>query len=181
MLVQSFFDPRQGPNLRGGMPHTVWSGFPCQTGCEDRMRITVQHGCDLVRLDVNSSDTVASVKERLTREHGILFDNLVCAKFMKLEDNYTLHDYGITQNGWWLQCEFVLTILKLNGETFSVDCEARDGITTVKVMIGNMEGIPVSQQRLIFDGEPLDDYLALFDYGIQKGSVVTLLIAPDAD
>ena len=149
------------------------------------MHISVQHGCDFVSLAVNSSDTVASVKQKLTREQGFLFDNLVVAKRrnleVKLEDNYTLRAYGIDSRGWLLQCEFVLTILKLNGETFSVDVKPSDVIDTVKLIIQNKEGIPVPQQCLIFDGEELTGFLTLVCYGIQRGSVVTLVSVPDAD
>jgi len=60
----------------------------------------------------------------------------------------------------------------LTGKIITLEVEAFDTIENVKTIIHNKEGIPPDQQKLMFDGEEVEDSCTLFDYTIQNESLL---------
>ena len=64
----------------------------------------------------------------------------------------------------------------LSGKTITIACCNADTIEDIKVKIREKEGIPPSQQRLIYSGRQLADELTLSDYNVENDSTFHLVL-----
>jgi ubiquitin len=70
-----------------------------------------------------------------------------------------------------------LKIKNLAGKTLTIDVEPTDTIENIKKRVEEKEGIPPSQQRLIFAGRAMADARTVQDYGLKAGNTLHLVLS----
>ena len=129
-------------------------------------------------LEVELSDTVKSVKEKIQEKKGVSShqQRLIFTDKL-LEDDKALTDYGITRYNTIHLVRGGMQIFALNAtreKIIPLEYDCSDTVKTVKVKLENKVGIPYDQQRFVFAGKSLEDEKKISEYSITRESVIKL-------
>ena len=128
-------------------------------------------------------ESIEYVKRKIQDQEGIPSEQqTLFFSGTKLKNERTLKDYNIPINSFlflrYLDYIFVKT---LTGKTIRLVAEKNDSVENVKAKIQEKEGIPLKYQRLTFSGKQLEDGRTLFDYGIENGCSLHLVLRLDTE
>ena len=134
-------------------------------------------------LEVELSNTVKSVKEKIQEEKGVSShqQRLIFTDKL-LEDDKALTDYGITRYNTIHLVRGGMQIFAINAThemIIPLEYDRSDTVKTVKVKLENKVGIPYDQQRFVFAGKTLEDEKEISEYSITRESVIKLHLNGD--
>jgi ubiquitin len=72
--------------------------------------------------------------------------------------------------------DILIFVKTLTGKTIPLIVASSDTIETIKDKMKSIEETPPDQQRLIFDGNHLEDGRTVSDYGMRNGAIVYLVL-----
>ena len=151
---------------------------------EESLHLFIRTARSTLELRASPESMVKGVKEdifaiaRIPVEHQRLFVDSV-----ELKDDVSLSSHGI-QNNHSLSLEVmdpatpeVVYVRNMMGKTVSIDIFPTDKVKSLKERVFDKEGIPVEQQRLVFQGKDLDDNQFIKHYNIEQESNLQLALA----
>lgn len=152
------------------------------------VRIFVKCPNNTITLNVESTDSIENIKSIIKDKINISHNQLrLIFAGKQLENNNTIGDYEI-QNDSTINVVFGMLggglgegtkqifIKTLQGKNITLDVNDDDTIESIKKKINDIEGIPIDQQRLVFNGKQLEDTNTLKDYMIDADSTIHLVL-----
>ena len=137
---------------------------------------------EVVSIALRTGDTVQQLKQRVEHSDGIPVEQQVLLLRNRiLDDDALLEELGI-EDGVSLELELALFhcmeiyVKTLTGKTFSLYVVPHNTIDTVKQMIYEVEGVPPSEQQLIFGGRLLSGNCMVADYNIKRKDIIRLVL-----
>ena len=160
----------------------------------------------LISIEVQPSDTIKCIKSVIADKNDMNIETFYLSYSGKLLANdKTVEDYGISNNniinlhmsiiggGGGNETEGTegasgsngsngpngsrqIFIKTLQGKTLTLEVKPEDSIGAIKQRIFEKEGIPVDQQRLVFNGKQLEDAQSVNDYNMVDGVSVHLVL-----
>jgi len=137
---------------------------------------------NVISLQTQLFDTIGYLKKKIEEKDRIPIDQQrLFFNGQSLDDRKTLNSYGIQPNATLelalrLHTEFEIYVKTLRGSRFDLNVQSTDSVHSVKQKIQEKEGIPANCQKLLFDGQPLDDTKTLSECNISRHSELCLII-----
>ena len=165
--------------------YNIKNEFTIYLVLKNKMQIFIQRICDnniikTIKLDVESSDTIKNIKEKIYDKEGILIEQQkLFLDGKQLENSNTISFYNIQKESVIILIQYNQIYVKpLSGKSFTLDVIPSDTIANIKEKIYEKEGIPIKQQKLYLkglDGIYLEDRNTISFYNIQKESFIILI------
>ena len=135
-----------------------------------------------INVKVTPWNTISEVKAKGKQQGNIMFENKI------LNNDYTLSHYNIPNKSTLslIPCSVrgvidIFIKISFTGKTVALQVKPHDTLENLKYKIQDKEGIPKSQQCLVFNSVTLEDeHLTLTDYKIENNVTISLCIDSSA-
>lgn len=127
---------------------------------------------DTKRLTVDCNATVGELKKMISREFINLDDDSRCLRSYGLSSMSTV--MLLVMNPVSLPMQVFVS--GLHGVVHTYDVDFNETVYELKSKIYNKLGIPVDDQRLLYNGMQLEESKKLKDYNITPGSTIDMLL-----
>lgn len=145
-----------------------------------RLQINVTlKGRNDIQIDVNGSDTIAKVMNKIAANGNIPLTDTQTLMFagMNMELSHNLSYYGVGNNATVNACGMKLFVKTLTGKTIIISgMKQTDTLAELETKIEESENIPPDQQRLIFAGKQMEDGHTLAHYKIRNECTIHLVL-----
>ncbi|CAI2191294.1 17353_t:CDS:2, partial [Funneliformis geosporum] len=129
-----------------------------------------------INLKVFGDDTVENVKQKIQELEGIPLNQqrLVYISNEELRNEKKLEEYDFQNEGTMFLC-MTLFVVVLSGKTITLRVSGNDTVKSVKQKIQEREGIPVNEQRLVYQSHELrENHKKLPEYNVQNDGTMYL-------
>ncbi|KAM4616804.1 ubiquitin-like protein ISG15 [Polymixia lowei] len=153
------------------------------------IKITMLNGQSEV-LQVQPETTVASLKTLVRQRFRVSPEKRVNLTYYNgmntslTDDTKSLSSYGLSSGatvGLLVSDPPIPTPVQVflkneKGQIHTYDIPPGESVSTFKIKVKSREGVPVDQQRLIYEGKQMEDYRKLEDYNVRQGSTIFLTL-----
>ena len=125
---------------------------------------------------------VESRKQRIDytiSRYNVYFGEIQRRKIWDLREKISLTDEDIQRRQVASRKDKIILGKTMNGQILKIPIDLHefgDYVEDLKYVVESITGIPVDQQRLVFNGKQLEDSLKLCKYGIIDNSLIYIII-----
>lgn len=138
-----------------------------------------------LELSVDPEETILDIKKKIEHKSGVLYEHQnIFYKSLLLCDYLPIRDCGIQGNNVLrMECTYIsagafrIFLKSADGIVTKVIVESFNTVFQVKEMVQKLEGTYTSDQRLIYDGNVLEERRTLGEYNIFQEVEIVLIHA----
>ena len=127
-------------------------------------------------IDYELNNTVYDIKNKINAIHNNLINFKIKYNKRILQDDELILNFSTLSICEQLLGGKQIFIKTLQGKSITLSISDEDTIESIKQKIFEKEGIPIEQQRLVFNGKQLEDNQTINSYGIEENSSIHLVL-----
>ena len=133
----------------------------------------------LIIVDATSEDKILSLKKQVYFQLDIpVYDQCLTYNGQTLKNDLCLVDYNISDYSMvFLNVKPIQIFVKVpTGNIVNLNVSLSDTIKNIKALIQEKEQIPVNQQKILFNGNVLNDECTIDNYNIRNNNTLDLVV-----